>query len=468
VVSLAVAAQSDGLRGSLAPEAPIAPPVAATPPPAPQTDAVVTGGVPAKPSANPAVTKAHAVAEPAAPATPVDTSDPAKGIITGVDLRRRVEEDPYAPLGIRFGTFTYYPSVTSSAGYTTNAAAKAGGEPSPVLAIAPEAVLKSNWARHAATFAMRGAYETFPGGGAPNQPTAEILATGRLDLADRRTVDLEGGYNYSRQSISDPDFPAGAITPPAVHDGHASIALNRGAGPGVFTLAGRAERTVYEDAHTPTKTIDQSDRDNNQFSGLLRLGYEITPAITPFIEGELSERLFDQRIDDKGRARSGHGAALRAGFAFDDAPVLSGEIALGARRENFDDKALATLHALTVDGSLIWSPAELVSVTTNLATSINPTTDPASSGSVVYDGTVDLAYAYRRNVTFDWTAGVRNARSQGTGQTDWTYRFGVATVWKINRNLQLSSGYVHEWLDSNLAGRDYASDTLRVDLRLQQ
>jgi hypothetical protein len=469
-VSLAVAEDSNGLRGSLtADDEPIVPTVTVTPPPASTTDAVVTGGVPDKPSANPAVVKARPRAERITPATAVDTSDGAKGVITGVDLHRRLADDPFAPLGIRVGTFIYYPAVTFSGGYTTNAAAAAGGSGAPLLGVAPEAVLKSDWARHAATLAIRAADETFPGSGAPDQPTAEVLATGRLDLAERWTVGLEGGYNYSRQEVSDPNFPSGAITPPAVHDGHAVIALNGGAGPGVFTVAGKAERTVYDDAVTPAgKTIDQSDRDNNLFNGRLRLGYEVTPVLTPFIEAGLSEQLFDQRIDNNGIARSGHGATLRAGLAFNDAPVLTGEIALGAGRASFDDKSLATLHALTVDGSLVWSPTALVSVTTNLATSFEPTTDPASSGAVVYDAAVDLAYAYRSNLTIDWTAGLHNEQFQGTGEKDSTYRLGVGTVWKINRNLQLASGYVHEWLASNVAGRDYASDTVRLDLRVQR
>jgi hypothetical protein len=468
VVSLAAAKESLGLRGALAPDDATTPPVAVTPAPPPAIDTAITGAVIPKPSANPVAAKVTQAAVRATPAAPVDTSDAAKGIITGVDLRRTVAEDPYAPLGIRIGEFTYYPAVTVSGGYTTNATAAAGGSGAPLVAVAPEAVLKSNWARHEMTLTMRGSYETFPGSSAPVQPTAEILATGRLDLADRWTANLEGGYDFSRQSVSDPNFPAGAITPPAVHDGHAAIALNGGAGPSVFTLAGRAERTVYENAVTPTKIIDQSARNNDLFSGRLRLGYEVTPTFTPFVEGELAERLYDRHLDDNGIARSSHDTALRAGFAFNDAPVLSGEIAVGGRSETFDDKALATLHALTVDGSLVWSPTALVSVTTKLATSFNPGTDPASSGSVVYDGTVDLAYAYRRNLTIDWTAGVRNEHFQGTRENDWTYNLGLGTVWKLNRNLQLTSGYVHEWLGSNVAGRKFTADTLRVDLRVQE
>src|SRR5262249_31612939 len=123
-VSLAAAAETDGLRGTLLPEETVIPTVTVTPPVPPKTDDVVTGGVPQNPSANPVAAKARPVAERVTPQTPVETSDAAKGIITGPDLRRHSDEDPYAPLGIRVGTFIYYPAVTVSGGYTTNAQAK--------------------------------------------------------------------------------------------------------------------------------------------------------------------------------------------------------------------------------------------------------------------------------------------------------------------------------------------------------
>jgi hypothetical protein len=467
-VSATLGAESLGLRGALPSEDETAPPPAPPLPPPLPADAV-TGVVLPKPSGNPAAPKVTAAAIRTIPELPVDTSDAGAGTITGVDLRRTAEDDPYAPLGIRVGEFTYYPAVTITGGYTSNALSAAGGSGAPLIEVEPEAVLKSNWSRHAMTLSLRGSYETFPGSRAPAIPTADVLATSRLDLADRWTANLEGGYDFSEQSVSNPNFPQGAVTPPAVHDGHVLAALGGGAGPGVFALTGRAERTVYENGVTAAgKVIDQGDRTNDLFDGRLRLGYELSPLFTPFIEGELSERLYDRRLDDSGIARSSHDVALRAGFAIKDTPVLSGEIAVGERRETFDDKALATLHALTVDGSLVWSPTALVSLTGKTATSFNPETDPKSSGSVVYDENIDLAYDYRRDATLNWTADVRNEHFQGIGETDWTYQLGINNVWKLNRNLQLTCGYIHEWLASNVATRRYADDTLRVGLRVQE
>jgi hypothetical protein len=400
---------------------------------------------------------------------PVDTSDPTADLTTGSTVRAaKTEEDSFAPLGIRAGGFILYPSLDVTAGYTSNGAGTAGGKPSGLAMVSPEMMIRSDWDRHEATLDLRGSYEAFTDPSIDNRPTASADATSRLDLADQWTANFAAGYHFERQSVSDPNFPAGVDESPPVHDFTGSAALNGHFGRGVFTLGATAERTIYENGTAAGVVVDQGDRTNNLFGGRLRLGYELTPAITPFIEGELTRRLYDRQFDDSGLERSSRGEALRAGFVYKSEPILKGEMAIGVRQETFDDASLAALEALTVDGSLVWAPTELTTVTYTASTDISPSTSALSSGSVIYDGKVDLAYAYRRNMTADWTSEIRQERFQGTGQVDNTYRLGVGTVWKVNRNLQLTSGYVHEWLDSTAAGSDYTSDTVTVGLRFQE
>ena len=190
--------------------------------------------------------------------------------------------------------------------------------------------------------------------------------------------------------------------------------------------------------------------------------------LTPFVEGELGLRLYDRDVDPYGIKRSGHGETVRAGVEINALPQLKGEIAVGVHRESFDDPDLATLRALTVDGSLAWAPTPLTTVTFNAKTTMNPSTDPASSGSILYDGSVDLAYQWRRNFSIDWTAGMSQENFQGIGLQDRTYRLGVGTTWKLNRTLQLTSGYIHKWLDSSDESRNYESDAVSVGLRVQR
>ena len=98
-------------------------------------------------------------------------------------------------------------------GYTTNAGAEAGGWPASFGTIAPELLIKSDWARHEATLMLRGSYEHFFGESTPpDEPSASADATLRLDVANDWTADLAAGIGYKHEDITDPAFPAGGPT----------------------------------------------------------------------------------------------------------------------------------------------------------------------------------------------------------------------------------------------------------------
>ena len=106
-------------------------------------------------------------AEPA-----IDSSDPAAGIVSGASVRRVTDAtDPYAPVGIRVGSFIYYPAVTVGAGFTTNAEKVPGSGGSPTVNISPELLIQSDWARHEASFSFKGDWEHFINGAARDNPS---------------------------------------------------------------------------------------------------------------------------------------------------------------------------------------------------------------------------------------------------------------------------------------------------------
>ena len=144
----------------------------------------------------------------------------ADGIDTTAPAAKKAapDDDPYAALGIRAGSFILYPSLTVSSGYTTNAAAAAGGTASPFGTVTPDLVIQSDWARNALTIKLDGSYEKFFDGATADVPTASADATGRIDFAPDWTADLDAGYLYDQQSISDPSYPAGADHPPGHRD----------------------------------------------------------------------------------------------------------------------------------------------------------------------------------------------------------------------------------------------------------
>ena len=376
------------------------------------------------------------------------------------------DSDPYAALGIRAGGFILYPSLTIGAGYTSNAAAAAGGAPSSFGTVTPELLIQSDWDRNAASLDLKGTYQDFFSDSADNDPQASAEATGRLDLPHDWTSDLDALVQYDRETLTDDDNPPDG--PSGVTSITSSVDLTGDIGRAAITLTGIADRTTYEDTTTAGVAIDQSDRNNDVFGAKLRVGYDTNAALTPFVEGEVDRSVFDRELDDHGIARAGTGYSLRGGVSFDNDPVLSGEIALGGRQQTFDDTALTPISAFTVDGDLVWSPSRITTVTFDASTTVNPSTDPASSGSVVHDASLELAYDWRDNITLSGKGEVSREDYQGTGEVDDTYDLGVNAAWKLNRTLSINAGYTHEWLESTDASSNYQSDTVKLELRAQR
>jgi hypothetical protein len=334
--------------------------------------------------------------------------------------------------------------------------------------VTPELRIQSDWARHETTLTLRGSYEDFTEGSIDEQPTASVDGTARLDLAEGWEANLAAGYNFATQSISDPNFPAGVDKPPGVHSLTSSAELRGGMGRNVVELETNLDRTIYEDGTSGGLEVDQGDRTNTEIGGRLRYGFAVSPVLMPFVEGEAARRIYDRKVDNNGIERSAWIYGIRGGIAYQSDPVLSGEIAVGYAWAETDDPSLSAIEALTFDGSLVWSPTELTTVTFTGSTEVNPGTDPASSGSVLYAAAVDVAYLWRENVTLDALANVSHERFQGTDQEDTTYQLGLGATWRLNRSVHLTGGYIHEWLDSSDPTRDYESDSVRLTLRLQR
>lgn len=374
-------------------------------------------------------------------------------------------DDSFAALGLRVGTFLVFPAVELSAGYTTNAAAAAGGEGAPFLLIAPEITIRSDWSRHEARLALRGAYRSFDGD-TDTRPTATAEAGLRLDLPARWQADFGASYGYQTQSLTDPAFPAGVDAAPGVHAFGGTAALSRTVGPLLLRLSGDADRTVYEDGRAGGVVVDQGDRTNSVVTGTLRVGGD-GGVIPPFVEGTAGRRLFDRTLDAGGFARSATIVALRGGFTYQSEPVLTAEIGAGYRRERPDDDRLADLAGFTIDGTAVWSPRRLVTLTLGAATTFSPNATAGSGGSIVREGSVVADYAIRSNLTLTADARLRAETFDGGG-TETTTTLGAGATWRLSRSLWLTARYAHQWLESPTDARRFHADSVTVGVRLQR
>lgn len=307
--------------------------------------------------------------------------------------------------------------------------------------------LESDWSRHQLNVDGSGTLQKNLSGTGTETPSANVNARLNLDLINDITGVLGAGYSYSRESRTDPNAIAGATTQAGVHELRASIGLEKNLGllRGSTTL--EVTRRLYGDATLPDGTsVLLNDRDTLGAELTARIGYEVSPALVPFIEGTVGREKYDQRIDSTGSERSSTTLGARAGAEVNFGEKLSGEFAAGYVLRNLDDANLADISGLTLDGDLTWSPLRGTNVNLGLATTLESATTAGQSGAVVYELDATLSQQIRNNLVarLGATAGYRDYDSGSGRGNQRSYGASAGLTWSINRYLDLEADASYE------------------------
>ena len=307
--------------------------------------------------------------------------------------------------------------------------------------------LESDWSRHQLNVDGSGTWQKNLSGTGTETPSANINARLNLDLINDITGVLGAGYSYSRESRTDPNAISGATTQAGVHELRASIGLEKNLGllRGSTTL--EVTRKLYGDATLADGTsVLLNDRDTLGAELTARIGYEISPALVPFVEGTVGREKYDQRVDSTGAQRSSKTYGVRAGAEVNFGEKLSGEFAAGYVLRNLDDANLADISGLTLDGDLTWSPLRGTNVNIGLTTTLESATTAGQSGAVVYELDSTLSQQIRSNLVarLGATAGYRDYDSGSGRGNQRSYGASAGLTWSINRYLDLEADASYE------------------------
>ncbi|MBH0239455.1 outer membrane beta-barrel protein [Methylobrevis albus] len=371
------------------------------------------------------------------------------------------DADPYAPLGLRLGSFVIAPEVSSRIVHTDNGTGASDGEPASFVATDASVALRSAWERHALALSIRGGFTEYLSGGLSEDPSFGTDVEGRIDLTEVDRIDLGAGYSIRAEDLSSDDVPAGSSSAPTIEVLSGTAGFTRNAGLIGMALKGSVDRSIYG----ASADFDSAARTNTAVAGSLRLSLDSGAAIMPFVEGGLFRRYYDR--DDAGVSRDGAGWEIKGGVAVDTG-LVAGELAAGYAVERFDDASLADLRGFLVDGSLAWRPTELVTLSLSADTSFAPTTLSGASGSVVSSLDWELSYLFRPNVTFTLGAGLTRQDYAGIDRTVDGWSLSAGTAWRLNRSLELTTTVRHERSNSSEAGDDSRETRIEAGLTLRR
>ena len=380
------------------------------------------------------------------------------------------EENPYAPLGLRLGTFNVVTTLEQGVTWTSNATYS----PVPKPAVLSETTLRlnavSDWSRHSANINAYGTYRKSIDGEPVTDPSAGVDATLNLDISEELRGIGKLGYSLRREDADSPvELPATVTSRPIRQELTGSLGLEKDVGKFRFAASGNLLRLDYGDAELEGGgTLSQEERNSTLLTGILRTGYEVSPAFTPFVELEYGRRVYDQKVDSGGFQRSSDRMAARLGAEIDLGEKLTGELALGYVTEQFDDAALSDIAGMSTSAELSWSPERGTTVGFNASTEVEGTTTAGESGSILYSGTVSLKREIRANLSLDASLGASWRDYASTADHDLTLRGETSLTWWLNRYAGLTGRYRYEQLTSSLPGRDTTVHNVFLGVKLQR
>lgn len=376
------------------------------------------------------------------------------------------EDDPFAPVGIRAGSFVLYSTLNQSLGASTNLSESADGVGGLFSETDIAARLLSDWSEHQFELNALGSYRHNFAGELESEPRVAVDGRLRLDIDRLTTATLRGAFEYRQE---DPiDFNAGesASDRPDLSTYSAGAELERQFG---RITAGLDTSVVRQTRSTPDNAGDIAILDENYttYTAALRTGYALSPALKPFLEGSLGRRLFDDEEDLVGVERDSTIQSLRTGVEFDLGEKFLGEIAAGYAWNVPDAGSLETTGSPTIDGRLAWSPQRGTDLVLTGQTRFDPDTDDSGT-STVYESTLALRHrlTHRTDLTATLAAAYRDSDRETDQQTSYSAEAGF--LYWLNRSLAFTGLVRHEGLEGKTSEDDYTADTIKFGLRLQR
>lgn len=387
-----------------------------------------------------------------------DTSDLRRTNLRGTPIDERLPrraEETQTP-GIPVGTFTLRPSLSQSLA-TEQTRSGATRERRTYMETGLKGVLTSDWSRHQLSITGEGKWQKNLSGDSATKPSASIKGELRLDLSRDTIARITAGYDFSREDTDDPNAISGAKQQSGIHRFSGGLALERDLGILRGTVAVDAERYQYSDVQlTNGNVLSLKDRDRTAATLRGRIGYEISPALIPFLEASIGRVEYDRGVDTAGYARSGNIYGAKGGVQVDLGDKLKGELGLGYKRQIFEDARLADLEALAAEGSISWSPQRGTDLSLGLATTLEPSTTAGENGYVSRALTAALSHQLRTDLVARLTGSTKwNDYSGASAANDsTTYATGAGLSYGLNRYVDLTADLGYEY-----TSRQTGSDT---------
>jgi hypothetical protein len=407
--------------------------------------------------------------------TPMPGTQPLNTYPLGTPVQRPapiVQDDPYSAVGIRGGSFLFFPSVELSSGADSNPEHIPGGPSSLYFVVAPELQVQSDWSRHSLTADLRGSYTDYTSDSLQpslNRPYFNSTIDGRIDVTRDTQLLLENRVLVTTTNPGNPNLPAGLANLPITTTVGGTFGILQNFNRLYVSVKGLVDRSEYQDSQlTNGESASNADENFNQYAAVARVGYEIDPGLKPFVELQEDERIYDDEFDRYGQQRDSVGTSAKLGATLDLYSTLTGEIAFGYLNRTYQDPNLPSISGPTLDGTLTWQATALTTAKLTATSIVSESILQNVSGTFSRDINVEVDHALRRWLVLNGIFGYGHDDYVGLGRQDNRYYLSAGATYKFNRQVWLKGELREDWLTSNVTGVAYQATSALLTLRLQR
>ena len=377
------------------------------------------------------------------------------------------EGDPYAPLGMRAGSFVLLPSLDLAGNYSTNPlhATTAPSAAASFVAM-PELQAISDWDRHSLTADIVGSYTQYGENLVPslNVPYFSSKVDGRIDVTHNTQIVAENRYLLNTDNPGSPNLQAQLSRLPINTDLGGTLGVVQEFNRLSFALLGTFDTAQYDNSLlTNGQQVSNATRNFDQTAGILRLSYDIDPGLKPFVQVQE-----DQRTHELQPQRNSTGTSVQVGGDVDLFGSLTGEMAGGWLVRSYDDPTLPNVSGFIANGELIWQASPLTTAKLGAASAVYETTVVGASGQFTRDVNLEVDHAFVPWLVGALKAGYGTDNYVGSPLRDTRYFVSAGLTYKMTREVQLRSEVRQDWQFATQPGFAFMATSVLVGMRLQR
>jgi hypothetical protein len=385
--------------------------------------------------------------------------------LTQVPVAERPHPD-FDPLGIHFGSVTFYPSITGGLMYNSNVLASGRDSDADVAFVLAPRLTITREDPTAAYRAMFGAdlyaFREF-------EEQNRVNAFARLETKNQIGETLEAQTSFEAARKHDVPGEASsqldAAEPIPYTDLRGTVTVTKTFNRLGVAVDGTARGLAYEDVESfGGEVLDQSWRDGNILTASVKPFYEFSPGYRAFFRVRGNTRSYEGEGELN---RDSDGYDLHGGTEFQVTPLISGSVEAGYLSQTYDNPQIEPIDGLSLLANATWLMTPLMTVTLSGERSVAETTTPDFFGRVDTKVGIRLDYEVLRNLIVSAGPKFVNQDFPDTSRKDDLFMIEAGVNYLISPLARLGLAYDYVDRDSSLPAYSFDQHLVMMNVTAQ-